>query len=137
MMTKAFLRRERLYVGGASKHTCRIGGKYDQPDDGLRIEMGPVTGAWWDVPLPACPDCGGVLVWAEAGYVPGTRACVNCGSLFSVQTVQEPEPVRVPAVPAGPTVFDYECDNGHRWSMTADEAEATGWCCPTCGEYAV
>ena len=131
MATKAFLRRERLHVGGSSGHTCRIGMEYDLPDDGLRIDMGPVTGAWWDVPLPACPDCGGVVVWSEAGYVPGTRECTGCGSLFSVQTERVPDP------PAEPVKFGYECDNGHCWSMTADEAEASDCRCPKCGEYAV
>ena len=131
MTTKAFLRRERLYVGGSSGHTCRIGAEYDQPDDGLRIEMGTVTGAWYNVPLPACPDCGGEVVWAEAGYVTGTRQCTGCGSLFSVQTEQVAEP------PAEPVKFGYECDNGHFWSMTADEAESSDCRCPKCGEYAV
>ena len=26
---------------------------------------------------PACPDCGGKIVWAEAGGVPGTRRCIG------------------------------------------------------------
>lgn len=76
-------------------------------DDALTIEMGQVRPgqAWWDLPLPPCPDCGGDVVWYEAGYVPGTRKCMGrpvdhdvrdgaaiyaqdggCGSLFSVQT---------------------------------------------------
>ncbi len=33
--------------------------------------------AWYDVPLPPCPDCGGDLKWAESGNVPGTRRCVG------------------------------------------------------------
>jgi hypothetical protein len=131
MTTNAFLRRERLYTGGSSVHTCRIGDKYDQPDDGLRIEMGPVTTAWYDVPLPACPDCGRTLVWAEAGYVPGTRQCAGCGSLFSVQTERAPDP------PVAPVVYGYECDNGHFWKMTEAEAEVSRYRCPKCGQYAV
>lgn len=44
----------------------------------MQIDMGPLLGrAWWEVPLPACPDCGGDLVWYEAGYVPGTRKCMG------------------------------------------------------------
>lgn len=47
-------------------------------DDGLSIDMGAVgRRSWWDVPLPPCPDCGGDLVWYEAGYVPGTRKCIG------------------------------------------------------------
>lgn len=33
--------------------------------------------AWWDVPLPPCPHCGGAILWWEAGWVPGVRRC--CG----------------------------------------------------------
>jgi predicted RNA-binding Zn-ribbon protein involved in translation (DUF1610 family) len=131
MTTKAFLRRERLYVGGSNGHTCRVGAEYGQPDDGLLVEMGPVTGAWYDVPLPACPDCGGEVVWAEAGYVPGTRQCTGCGSLFSVQTERVPDP------PAKPVKYSYECDNGHVWSMTEAEAAASNYRCPKCGGYSV
>lgn len=30
---------------------------------------------------PPCPDCGvGMLLWAEAGYVPWHRVCNRCGS---------------------------------------------------------
>jgi len=43
---------------------------------GRRVEHGQPV-------LPACPDCGGSLVWREEEYVPGTRACTRCGSLFS------------------------------------------------------
>lgn len=48
-------------------------------DDGLAIDMGALQPkqAWWEVPLPPCPDCGGDLVWYEAGYVPGTRKCMG------------------------------------------------------------
>ena len=56
------------------------------PDDGWSIDLGqlPPDTAWWDVSLPACPDCCGLVVWYEAGYVPGTRKCTKCGSLFHV-----------------------------------------------------
>lgn len=29
--------------------------------------------------------CGGNIVWAEAGYVPGSRACRSCLTLFAVR----------------------------------------------------
>ena len=32
---------------------------------------------------PDCPDCGGRILWAEAGGVPGTRRCEKCDSVFS------------------------------------------------------
>jgi hypothetical protein len=72
------------------------------PDDGLWIDIGPVGGdagatAWYEMPLPQCPDCGGDLVWYEAGHGPETRKCMGslnrtgahdpdggCGSLFRV-----------------------------------------------------
>ena len=31
---------------------------------------------------PPCPDCGGEIVWNEAGQVPGTRMCAGCRSEF-------------------------------------------------------
>ncbi len=31
---------------------------------------------------PACPDCGGQILWAEAGGVPGSRKCNKCGSRY-------------------------------------------------------
>jgi hypothetical protein len=75
-------------------------------DDGLALDLGPLGPgeAWWEKPLPPCPDCGGALVWFEAGYVPGTRKCLGaaigttpdgratydpdggCGSMFAVRT---------------------------------------------------
>jgi hypothetical protein len=64
MGTRAFLRRERLYVDGSDEHRVQICADL-VADDGLRIDMGEVTGAWWDLPLPACPDCEGELVWAD------------------------------------------------------------------------
>jgi hypothetical protein len=111
MSTRAILRRERLY-GDSAEYEVRVRGEMTE-DDGLEIDMGPVTGAWYEVPLPQCPDCGGDLHWWEAGYVPGTRKCVGkptgekngepvydrdggCGSLFSVQTTREPEPAEQP-----------------------------------------
>ena len=36
------------------------------------LATGPDTFAY-----PACPDCGGAIVWAEAGSVSGSRACIG------------------------------------------------------------
>lgn len=104
MSTIVVLRRELIQVGGKNKF-C-VSGEYVAAtrENDVEIDMGPVTGTWWDVPLPPCPDCGGAVVWYEAGYVPGTRKCVgqpireengqkvyseaqSCGSLFSVRTI--------------------------------------------------
>ena len=38
---------------------------------------------------PPCPDCGGTIVWAEAGGVPGSRRCV--GKLTRVDEHFDPE----------------------------------------------
>ena len=35
-----------------------------------------------------CP-CGGRIEWAEAAYVPGTRACRSCLTMFAVRGKQE------------------------------------------------
>lgn len=83
----------------AQDYEVRIRGEYAQ-DDGLTIDLGTLRPgqAWWEVPLPACPDCGGDIVWYEAGYLPGTRRCMGkrnedgayadggCGSFFLVET---------------------------------------------------
>jgi hypothetical protein len=68
----------------------RVGMDWHEPDDcpPVRILMGAAgehSGAWWELPLPPCPDCkDGKLVWAEGGWVPGARECIKCGSLFSI-----------------------------------------------------
>ena len=31
---------------------------------------------------PKCPDCGGIIIWAENGGVPGSRKCEGCGSRY-------------------------------------------------------
>jgi hypothetical protein len=65
----------------------RIGRDYvDAEGRDLELLAGPVVTTWWEVPLPACPDCGGSLAWAEAGLVPGARECSGCGSRFMVNT---------------------------------------------------
>lgn len=84
------------------EYTVLIKGE-ESGDDGLRVDLGelPPRTAWWEVPLPPCPDCGGDVVWYEAGYAPGSRKCMGkptgrnergpiydidggCGSMFQV-----------------------------------------------------
>lgn len=131
-MNMAHLRRERFF-GSDGGYKVKVGDRC-VADDGLRVEMGPVSGAWWDVPLPACPDCGGEIVWYEAGYVPGTRKCLGCGSMFSIQVDATTEPPKGPKVDTGPARFSFECDNGHRWQATEAEDKAADHRCPVCGE---
>lgn len=81
-------------------YEVKIRGEYTE-DDGLRLDLGPLAErtAWWEHPLPPCPDCGGDVVWYEAGYTPGARKCLGprlpgsqqsyeedggCGSMFEV-----------------------------------------------------
>lgn len=82
-----------------SEYTVMIRGE-QASDDGWQQQL-PEAQAWYDAPLPPCPDCGGDLVWWEAGNVPGTRKCLGkpiardndghpqynpnggCGSLFN------------------------------------------------------
>lgn len=60
-----------------AKYAVKIRGKFTS-DDGLEIDMGEIgQRSWWELPLPPCPDCGGDVVWWEAGYVPGTRRCIG------------------------------------------------------------
>lgn len=65
-------------------------------DDGYHqdLDCGPDQ-AWYDAPLPTCPDCGGDLIWWEAGYVPGTRACAGepiGGRVTSLLDCRVPQP---------------------------------------------
>lgn len=69
-----------------SEYIVRIGGE-ESEDDGW---TGELPGAGWEFAQAGeCPDCGGKWVWFEAGYVPGTRKCLNCGSMFSVQQARQ------------------------------------------------
>jgi len=53
----------------------------------VAIDLGPIGTDLWSLPLPKCPDCHkGDIVWAEAGYVPGARACQQCDSMFTLTT---------------------------------------------------
>lgn len=84
-VTVAVLTRQRVELPDRTWATI-VTGEEAEPDD-FAQDFGEVAEgrAWWEVPLPPCPDCGGVLVWAEGGFVPGTRRCPSCGSLFSVR----------------------------------------------------
>ena len=63
-------------------HTVKIQGRTAQ-DDGLEVDL---PGIGWEYAQEGtCPDCGGQWVWFEAGFVPGTRKCLDCDSFFSVQ----------------------------------------------------
>jgi hypothetical protein len=112
MMARVILTRLRNYCGDGVEY--RIGMEYvdASPEVEIKIEMGRSGRgvAWWDLPLPPCPDCKGEIVWAEAGLVPGARECTGCGSRFSVGTLR---------------YEDYA------------QAEQDGGECPDCGEDAV
>jgi hypothetical protein len=40
---------------------------------------------WALAAIAPCPNCGGRLLWAEAGYVPGYRICERCGRSWLVR----------------------------------------------------
>lgn len=84
--------RRLVHQDARQEHLYRVGKKMVDADEVADVEMvaGPVITTWWEVPLPACPDCGGALIWAEAGLVPGARECAGCGSLFRAETRDPP-----------------------------------------------
>lgn len=41
--------------------------------------------------LPPCPDCGGVIEWAEFGRAPGSRKCAGCNANYIIHAVNEPD----------------------------------------------
>lgn len=81
------LRRLECQDGANRESLVMYRGEYVDLDDAPEFDppiLGYITAraSEWDFPLPPCPDCGGSVVWAEAGYVPGARACIACGSVF-------------------------------------------------------
>jgi len=86
---RAVLRRLRCQRAGVDGFI--VGGRWRSADNTERreVDMGPVgDGAWWELTLPPCPDCGGQLEHAEAGWVPGARQCSGCGAMWTVDTVR-------------------------------------------------
>lgn len=99
------MRRLLFHSASGFDEVC-IRGRYFEADlveDEETWPAGPCVDSWWDVPLQPCPDCGGDVVWYEAGYVPGARRCMGvptgrreegtvydadggCGSMFTVDT---------------------------------------------------
>jgi hypothetical protein len=39
----------------------------------------------WDGTTGVQCSCGGIIEWAEAAYVPGTRACRSCLAMYQVR----------------------------------------------------
>jgi len=58
----------------------------DTGEETVYGEVGPAD-AWWSVPLPPCPSCNGLVEWAEAGQVPGTRRCAECRRFYRLRTI--------------------------------------------------
>ncbi len=130
------LRRARLHSAGpdGDEVTARVSGETVDFDSAptVEIDMGSTEHppqAWWEIPLPPCPDCGGEIIWAEAGHAPGTRECTRCKSLFQCETQTQSKHNETPHK------YNYCCDNGHRWEYTDAEDLAADHKCPTCGEY--
>lgn len=62
-----------------------VRGEYREPEQVsmLPYVVGPFL-AGDEERLPPCWDCGGDLVWSEAGSVPYSRTCTSCGSVYRV-----------------------------------------------------
>ena len=86
-------------MANPNEYEVMVQGDYTE-DDGAKGFVESVDGMPQTLP---CPDCGGTAVWAEAGYVPGTRAC-TCGSMFNyykgekTNEMREMPNARVPVV---------------------------------------
>ena len=77
-------------LGFLNREPYRTSGNWDESGDtfSVRAEAVPANPEH-DVCLPVleagdgrmdyprCPDCGGTIAWAEAGGVPGSRACIG------------------------------------------------------------
>ena len=70
-------------LDGTGSRRTRV---YDLAPVRFSLECDPHQMTWdyWgsvtDIPCPCC--CGGIIRWAEAGYVPGYRMCDLCGRHF-------------------------------------------------------
>ena len=131
------LTRLETYSDGDQAPEYRVRGHYTQKCPPIDIEMGqvPPGGAWWTIPLPPCPDCRGVLEWAEAGHVPGARECATCRSLFLVDGRPEPPPTAQPR-PEPATAADCGC--GHDCDDSGCEAPDHDDCgceCDSCRRH--
>jgi len=86
----AFLQRERLYNAGEDVPHFRTGAgevpamPENHVDLPIRADypIAPDGNAIGEL-YPDCPDCGGLIEWAEARYVPGTRQCTACKALYA------------------------------------------------------
>ena len=81
------LRRERTYVvdgyGGVA-HYCVSGVDVPAADHAdVALPIVADSDRRYLPAYPNCPDCGGEVEWAEAGRVPGSRECAQCGSTFA------------------------------------------------------
>jgi len=77
---------------------------------------------WALAGIAPCPNCGGRLLWAEAGYVPGYRICEMCGRSWMVR-------FRVDEV-GNITVLRLEIpetSEGPEWSYEHPEASAEAY----------
>jgi uncharacterized protein (DUF983 family) len=57
-------------------------------DDSWSQHIENATGQ--DLQTGKCPDCGGIWVWWDAGYVSAHRKCTACGSMFDVMPGRNP-----------------------------------------------
>ncbi len=126
MATTWIVRRARFYAPGHASYIVRRGTPEPQPtpksydaltdmayvadnDDGTEVDVG--TAPWPDCD---CPDCGAVLVWAEAGFMPGHRICPRCGGHWEVTTRA--------SLPSITTASGYEVTDPKSPLLTATEA---------------
>ena len=78
------LEREKHY-GAAGEVFYVVRGKMVEADaaDNTHVPIPEGADAAGPGDYPPCPDCGGHILWAENGGVPGTRECNGCGSKFA------------------------------------------------------
>ena len=79
-MSSSTLEREQSILPDGTT-VYKIGEEYVESSEN-NVSMHIRPGACDDGTYPACPDCGGTIVWDER-TVPGRRRCRGCGSLFA------------------------------------------------------
>lgn len=90
MAARGFLRRLRVEDSERRPLVCYRGDYVPiatVPEVCVQIAVEMATEIWAH-PL-VCPDCGGGLVWAEAGLVPGARRCSACEGIFCLEVDED------------------------------------------------
>lgn len=105
-------------MNGHAQYKVRIRDEYTD-DDGAIVGPWLTADAGWGADEGPCP-CGGIMRWAEAGYVPWHRICDRCGSHWDMRpvTIYVDRHARKPCPPR---TEEYVADGGYKAAQAVYE----------------